>query len=178
MLPETSSKIFQMRDWLLSIVYNRASQPLCIADLSTCPLVARIPHCIGRCVSFSLAWLSRTPSDLLTRSRSIPRGWRNHTPRYHLICRRGRVALENGLLYEKSVNTDRWPPPETVNFSIVPCFALFTRVCVFPFVPLFNSPMDMLSVRHKDGQDYCRFRVKVFGGGSIVSVAQIFFRFM
>lgn len=102
--------------------------------------------------------LSRTRSDLLTRSCPIPRGWRNHTPRYHLICRRSGVALENGILYEKSVNTYRQTLPGTVNFSSVPRFALFTRVSVFPFVPLFNSPTDMLSVRHKDGRDHCGSR--------------------
>lgn len=68
---------------------------------------------------------------------------------------------------------------QTVNFSSVPCFALFTRVRVFPSVPLFNSPMDMLSVRHKDATGSSSLsRVKVFVGVPLLLVSLLPFFFL
>lgn len=143
--------------WLVAVLYRVRS---CLGATVHCrsfKMFSRCTHSSCNSVSSSLVGRSRTPSDLLTRSCPIPRGMvkpyasissymqtkRRRSRKWDIVWKIGEYAIGQ-------------PTPETVNFSSVPRFALFTRVCLFPFVPLFNSPMDMLSGRHKHDRDYRR----------------------
>lgn len=157
----------------LPIAFNRASEPPCIGrSFNRCVLLL---ECFPRANDASFLCGPRARHPIYWHDPCpIPRGL---VERLDIILYADEPALvENGILYEKSANTDLGSPlwNQTVNFSSVPCFALFTRVRVFPSVPLFNSPMDMLSVRHKDATGSSSLsRVKVFVGVPLLLVSLV-----
>lgn len=148
----------RVQSCLRATVHRPIIQPLCSpVRMAVSPCKPTLLSTVGR------AHAIRFIDTILARS---PEGWWNASISSYMQTSASRLSKMGYCMKNRRIPISRsqlWN--QTVNFSSVPCFALFTRVRVFPSVPLFNSPMDMLSVRHKNTTGSSSLsRVKVFVG--------------